>query len=654
MNAKAKFVMIGLDGLISGYVKKFVREGKMPNVARLMKKGAYADILPAFPCDTPTNWTSFATGAWPSVHGIVGFYAHLPGEPLTTIHETLNTGMCKAEFIWDVAEKAGMKPFILTYPGAFPSTMKKGALIQGMHGDCVFTRENISPPPSKRLSIDSPALYCHGEDINDERFVARPLKFKEADQNESPQKYPPLEAIIPISSNSGLEWGAMGWTSRTEMKTKKKAKMLRLVATASSQRTGYDAVEIYKDGKKLLTRLKPGEWSGHFTEDFEMEDGSKVKGSFCFKLLELDKNGKKIRLYRSKIYRSRGWCSKKKMETEIEKNVGPFIYGFEQGAGYCDIDLCLEHARLQADYYVRLSKYMKDVHGSDFIMLKFHLQDAMNHWLLNEFEPLWEMFDQKKAKTAKRQYEESYRVVDELVGRVMDEVADENALVAVLSDHGAVPIFRKIDYRPVFIKAGLMKYKKKDGKYILDLSATKAAMIGDKIFINLKGREKNGIVKKSDYEKICDEIISALSSTIDPATGLSPFTIVCRRKDLEIHGVRNERYGDVVPIAKTGYWLVGGEILPHIPSDIDPAVIPPVSANNERPICGAHFGVMPNAQHGLASNHALMILAGKGIRQGCEVPHCVKPVDVAPTICRALGLKAPAQNEGSELTGIFK
>jgi len=525
-----------------------------------------------------------------------------------------------------------------------------------MHADHTFTEKAVTSPPSRRQTIDSPAVYYHGSDVTDRRFVARPIEFKR--QTASVQRIPgstlpPLETRIPLSSHSGLEWGAMGWSGPARTRGLTEGRNLRLVLIATTP-AGYDRLLIFRGtGLRPLAAIRAGEWSGSLKDSFLMENGRRVPGHFRFKLLQLEPDASRVVLYRTKIYKTHGWASSRKTEKEITRHVGPFIYGFEQGAGYCDIELCLEHVRLQSEYYVRLAEYAKQKQGCDFMMIKIHVQDALNHWLLNEFVPDWPLYDRKTARRCAAQYAQSYEAVDELVGELVRRVADRGTVVAVASDHGAVPILRKVDYRPIFIQAGLLRFKKKRGGFVVDLDRSRMVMVGDQIFVNLKRREKRGTVTRAEYEGVRSEIISVLTATRDPATGECPFEMVCRREDLEMHGVWGERYGDVIPVVKTGYWLIGGEILPHAPSRENPARLPAVSANNERPVCGTHFGVMPNAAHGLMSNHAWFLAAGPGIRRGHLRQKCASPTAVAPTLCKALSLREPAHCEGQPLCDFF-
>lgn len=67
---KAKLLFLGLDGANWDFIEKFMDEGVLPNIASVVKRGVFTEMLPCPPCDTPTNWTSLVTGAWPG-KGIV-------------------------------------------------------------------------------------------------------------------------------------------------------------------------------------------------------------------------------------------------------------------------------------------------------------------------------------------------------------------------------------------------------------------------------------------------------------------------------------------------------------------------------------------------------------------------------------------------------
>ena len=57
------------------------------------------------------------------------------------------------------------------------------------------------------------------------------------------------------------------------------------------------------------------------------------------------------------------------------------------------------------------------------------------------------------------------------------------------------------------------------------------------VYVNLKGRDPGGIVDPADYEKVQQQIIDALYSYVDPATGKRPVSPGPWQKDARILGL---------------------------------------------------------------------------------------------------------------------
>jgi predicted AlkP superfamily phosphohydrolase/phosphomutase len=69
--------------------------------------------------------------------------------------------------------------------------------------------------------------------------------------------------------------------------------------------------------------------------------------------------------------------------------------------------------------------------------------------------------------------------------------------------------------------------------WFVDWSKTKAYSMGlGKIYINLKGREPQGIVEPEDYEAVLDEIIEELEAYTDPSTGDRVVKKVYKREEI--------------------------------------------------------------------------------------------------------------------------
>ena len=67
-----KIMVLGVDGLDPRLSRKYIKEGKMPNLQKIVEQGAQREdlvLLGSQPTVTPPQWTTLATGANPVVHG---------------------------------------------------------------------------------------------------------------------------------------------------------------------------------------------------------------------------------------------------------------------------------------------------------------------------------------------------------------------------------------------------------------------------------------------------------------------------------------------------------------------------------------------------------------------------------------------------------
>ena len=78
-----KILMLGVDGLDPRLTRKYVDQGKLPNIAEYIKRGACRKdlmLLGGHPTVTPPMWTTLACGCYANVHGITGFSRNIPGK----------------------------------------------------------------------------------------------------------------------------------------------------------------------------------------------------------------------------------------------------------------------------------------------------------------------------------------------------------------------------------------------------------------------------------------------------------------------------------------------------------------------------------------------------------------------------------------------
>jgi arylsulfatase A-like enzyme len=100
---------------------RWAREGKLPNIKRMMENGAYGYSIPYFPSHTPINFASLLTGTPPSTHGISDGPMHVEGAPLARPSAAgFSSTARKVPAIWKTLEDAGKNVFLLSVPGSTP------------------------------------------------------------------------------------------------------------------------------------------------------------------------------------------------------------------------------------------------------------------------------------------------------------------------------------------------------------------------------------------------------------------------------------------------------------------------------------------------------------------------------------------------------
>ena len=116
----AKAIVLAWDGTVPTFVDELTRQGKLPNLAKLIAGGAFADdVRPGFPSKTAPGFASLMTGAPPRVTGISG--NRVPREPRAefTILDSMagfSGAPLLAEPIWAAAQRAGKKVVISHIP----------------------------------------------------------------------------------------------------------------------------------------------------------------------------------------------------------------------------------------------------------------------------------------------------------------------------------------------------------------------------------------------------------------------------------------------------------------------------------------------------------------------------------------------------------
>ena len=123
-----KTLLFGLDGMTFSVLTPAFRDGHMPNLERLLARGAAGVLTSTIPPYTPPGWTSIFTGMNPGAHGIFGF---------TVGHAQRREGLArldrvKTAALWNAANAQGAAIGLFNIPMTYPPPPVEGFAVSGM------------------------------------------------------------------------------------------------------------------------------------------------------------------------------------------------------------------------------------------------------------------------------------------------------------------------------------------------------------------------------------------------------------------------------------------------------------------------------------------------------------------------------------------
>jgi predicted AlkP superfamily phosphohydrolase/phosphomutase len=307
--------------------------------------------------------------------------------------------------------------------------------------------------------------------------------------------------------------------------------------------------------------------------------------------------------------------------------------------------------------------------------------DVLGHYFWAYLDRNHPKFDRSLAEPTRKMVEEIHIELDKAVGELIDS-AGNDALVFVLSDHGFGPVYygvyinnwlleRKYMYlkNSLRVKAkywtfehglntynllliakkfGLVKsiesaYSKRSKvlailKFIalsmedIDWTRTRVYSFGNfgQLYINLKGREPNGIVSKEEAEQLIMELMVELEGLNDPKTGKKMFDNIYKGDDI-FNGSTDSPdivfFDDEMKYSAHRIFELGSNrlITPH-----------PIYSGNHK-------------------MDGVLFAAGNGIKSMPEAPSAEPQIiDLAPTILHCLGSYIPNDMDGRVLEEFFE
>ncbi|HZB02048.1 MAG TPA: alkaline phosphatase family protein, partial [Actinomycetota bacterium] len=158
----------------------------------------------------------------------------------------------------------------------------------------------------------------------------------------------------------------------------------------------------------------------------------------------------------------------------------------------------------------------------DFFMMVEMGMDRLHHVFWHYVDPTHPLYE--PGNPFEDAFHRYYRALDEHVGSLL-EVLPADAITIVMSDHGARPMMGGICFNDWLLENGYLALTDEVSeqtpiaKAPIDWSRTVAWGDGGyygRLFLNVAGREPQGVVEPARYEEVRDELVTKLEAMSGP------------------------------------------------------------------------------------------------------------------------------------------
>ena len=511
-----RVIVLGLDGQDPELTEQLMEEGVLPNFTRLRRQGSFHRLRTTLLAESPVAWTSFQTGCNPGKHRIFDFLvpnrkSHLPelcaarvappkrslrlGPFRIPLGKPLIEAGRRSQPFWKTLGDHGIVSTILRVPITFPAEKFSGILLSAM-----------SVPD---LNGSQGTYYYFSSDPDEQLTMTSGVR-------------------VPLDWANGV---ARGVFTGPENSLRDAGGDLSLPFEVRAGLNGQAELEI--DG--VVHPLKRREYTPWITLDFKPGLAMTVTGIVRFYLIETEPH---LKLYMTPIN-----IDPDQPALPISHPFTYAIYLSKTQGRYSTLGLCEdtsalneevidEDAFLKQTYLIheereRMFFDALDKTARGAVVCVFDITDRLQHMFFRHLDAKHpaNLGRNGKHKDAIRKL---YIEMDELVGRTMEAAAGDDTALFVMSDHGFKPFRRGVNLNTWLYRHGYLAVKG-DGPTGADMfgdvdwSRTKAYAVGfGGIYLNLEGREAQGVVRPDAVEQLKREISDGLRALVDAVEDVQP------------------------------------------------------------------------------------------------------------------------------------
>jgi predicted AlkP superfamily phosphohydrolase/phosphomutase len=519
-----RLIILGIDGMDPQLLRQFMREGKMPNFAKLAAQGDFRELTTSIPPQSPVAWSNLITGMNAGGHGIFDFIHRDPKTmelyfsasrvegPKHSIHLgnwSIPLGGGSAEQLrqgtafWQILDQHGIPNTVVRIPSNFPPVPAKGKTLSGMG------------TPDLRGTYGTFSFYT-----DDPTVTAGPVEGGQ---------------ILPVQvENSQVKANLIG----PDNSFRKGSPPATEPFTVSVDPVD-PVVKVSLQGQEFI--LREAEWSDWRRVEFQLIPFfGNVHGMCRFYLKQAHP---RFQLYVSPINIDPAdpalpISTPSSYSRLLTDETGEFhTQGIAEDTkalsdGVLDDNEYLQQARTVLAEHRRIfdAEFPKFARGLFFFY--FSSLDLNSHMMWRLMDRQHPEYDPALAAQNGSAIASFYQQMDQVLGEVLPKLDDRTTLL-VLSDHGFAPYYRSFNLNTWLLNHGYIKLKSDANSDStepfanVDWSQTRAYGLGlNGLYLNLRGREAKGIVDPASSSTLMAEIRNKLLEIRDPKTNLPVITRV--------------------------------------------------------------------------------------------------------------------------------
>lgn len=550
MPAGKQVIILGFDGMDYSVVRELMAQGRMPNFSQLAASGGFSALSTSVPPQSPVAWSSVITGLEPEGHGIFDFVHRDPGTLVPYLSTTrieppervlklggwqLPLSNARVELLrdgqpfWEVLEANGVRTNVMRMPANFPPSGSATRELSGMgtpdllgtYGTFSFFTSPGGREAGRRLAGGRLETVKVVDDVVRGQIVGPDNPFR---TRATPVSVPFSVYIDKRASAAKLEIG----------------------------------------GEELV--LKTGEWSGWVPIEFPLTWFQSLRAIGRFYLRQLDPA---FELYVSPLNLDPSApampiSTPSSYASELARATGPFhTQGIAEDTKALSErvftrDEFLVQARAVGDENIRQYWQVLDQFHRGFLFYYFGNLDQVSHMLWRPRDPTHPAYDPVTDAPYRNVVDDLYVEFDRVVGETLKRKAGQDVTLIVMSDHGFTSWRRSFHLNSWLRDRGYLKpidpFLTAESDFgNIDWSATRAYGLGlNGLYLNLQGRERDGIVPAGERDRLIEEIRQGLLAFVDPATGRPAVTRVHVPKAPAGGAAQSGRAPDLVVLYASG------------------------------------------------------------------------------------------------------